>query len=459
MSGAKTFALNFRPDGTVSDGRFANNAWLQEIPKPLTKLTWGNAAHLAAADASELSVRDGDMVAIVAGSNRVELPVLVMPGHPQGCITLHLGHRDSAAGRIAAGAVGANVNLLRTSHAYWHAENAQVSRIGRHVPLARTQSHFLMEGEDLVRGGTSAEWTAQPERPGFARSQNHAVTADFYEPWDYTGQAWGMVVDLTACTGCSACIVACQAENNIPTVGRAEVLRHREMHWLRVDVYFQGTPESPAMIRQQPVPCMHCEQAPCEPVCPVAATVHSGSGLNQMVYNRCVGTRYCSNNCPYKVRRFNFLDYSERFHSEELLSLLPNPDVTVRSRGVMEKCTYCVQRIQEATIGAKREQRKLNDGSILTACQQTCPTAAITFGDLNLRNSRVAMRKQSPLNYSLLEELNTQTANDLFGRSQKSKIAAVARRVIQLTIPWRSMSLALIFLLISWSLRVKSLRS
>jgi molybdopterin-containing oxidoreductase family iron-sulfur binding subunit len=399
--------LIFRPDPTLWDGRYANNGWLQELPKPLTKLTWGNAAILSPKDAKRLGAEDGDIVAIRKGAAVVELPVFAMPLQAEGCATLHLGHGRESAGNVAAGSVGKNVNPLRSSSSPWTTSAATLTATGRHIDLAGTQSHFSMEGDHLVRGGTLDEWRAEPEHPHFAHPHKHSRDVSLYPDWKYDGHAWGMSIDLTACTGCGVCVIACQAENNIPVVGRGEVLRKREMHWIRVDTYFEGSPDEPERTFQQPVPCMHCELAPCEPVCPVAATVHSGTGLNQMVYNRCIGTRYCSNNCPYKVRRFNFLAYSDRFHSDPVLKLLPNPDVTVRSRGVMEKCTYCVQRIERALIASKVEKRPLKDGDIVTACQQVCPTGAIRFGDINDKQSRLIELKTSPLTYALLEELNT----------------------------------------------------
>jgi molybdopterin-containing oxidoreductase family iron-sulfur binding subunit len=409
---AQGLSVAFRLAPTVWDGRYANNGWLQELPNPLTKLTWGNAALMSVADAAANGVEDGDVVAVRRGEAQVELPAYRVPGHPEGVVTLHLGYGRRGAGRVAAEAVGADVNPLRAAASPWFAAGTSVTKTGGKVSLAATQGHFRMEGKNLARGGTLAELQEKPDEPGFVRDEKHGAAlagrdTSLYPDWKYPDVAWGMAIDLTTCTGCQTCVVACQAENNIPVVGRAEVLRHRAMHWIRIDVYYEGPPESPTHVRQQPVPCMHCELAPCEPVCPVAATVHGGSGLNEMVYNRCIGTRYCSNNCPYKVRRFNFLAYSERFHTDPVLKLLPNPDVTVRSRGVMEKCNYCVQRIEEATIAAKREKRAVRDGEVVPACAQACPTTAIVFGDLNDKGSAASKLKASPLNYAMLEELNT----------------------------------------------------
>jgi molybdopterin-containing oxidoreductase family iron-sulfur binding subunit len=396
----------FAADPSVWDGRFANNGWLQELPRPITTLTWDNAALIARTTAESLGVRIGDVVAITVELSTIEIPVLIVPGHPADVVTLHLGYGRARAGRVGNG-VGTNVYAIRNSGAMWHVEEAAIRPTGRRHPLARTQHHHLMEGRDIVRAGTFAVLQENPEHPAFMASGHHAPADDsMYEPHLYKGYKWGMVVNQSACIGCNACVVACQAENNIPIVGREQVLRGREMHWLRIDHYFEGPPENPIHYHQ-PMLCQHCELAPCEPVCPVAATTHSSEGLNEMTYNRCIGTRYCSNNCPYKVRRFNFLDYNRELRQEATLQLLPNPDVTVRSRGVMEKCTYCVQRISAARIAAENENRSIRDGEMITACQAACPTEAIVFGDLNDLASRVLQEVTSPLNYAVLGELNT----------------------------------------------------
>jgi molybdopterin-containing oxidoreductase family iron-sulfur binding subunit len=270
--------------------------------------------------------------------------------------------------------------------------------------------HFNMENRHLVRSATLAEYERDPNF--VAHVAHEPPPASLYPPHKYDGYAWGMAVNLAACIGCNACVVACQAENNIPVVGKDQVMRGREMHWLRIDQYFEGAPENP-VIHNQPVNCMQCENAPCEPVCPVQATVHDDEGLNAMVYNRCLGTRYCANNCPYKVRRFNFLEYQD--WKTPSLKLVRNPDVTVRQRGVMEKCTYCVQRISHARITANNEGREIRDGEVLTACQATCPTNAIVFGNINDPNSQVARLKALPLNYGLLTELNTRPRTTYLG--------------------------------------------
>ncbi|MGN6134865.1 MAG: TAT-variant-translocated molybdopterin oxidoreductase [Aureliella sp.] len=402
---ATKFELLLRPDPSVWDGRFANNAWLQELPKPLTHLVWDNAAWMASADAAERGLNNGDLVALQVGAQSVEVPIWIVPGHATGCVSLFAGYGQATAGRIAM-ECGFDVRpLLGDSSA--GVVLGTLARTGRSYPLVSTQHHQLMEGRSLARAGTLEEYLHQPDAPDFARSSMPTPEASLYPEWKYEGHKWGMSIDLTACVGCSACVIACQAENNIPVVGKQECSRNRQMHWIRVDTYYQGSPEQPQKTLHQPVPCMHCERAPCELVCPVAATTHSDEGLNQMIYNRCIGTRYCSNNCPYKVRRFNFFDYSRAFISQPSMVLLPNPEVTLRSRGVMEKCTYCVQRIERGVIGSEVSDRPLRDGDIQTACQSACPAAAIRFGDLNDPSSQVKHAHEHPLAYDLLEELNT----------------------------------------------------
>ena len=387
----------FRPDPNIHDGTFANNGWLQELPKPLTKLTWDNAALMSPSTASRLGVESEDVIEITLGGRAITAPAWILPGHADEAVTVHLGYGRTRAGRVGTGA-GFNASLLRTSNDFHFATGASITKQGKRTKLACTQRHHSMEGRDLVRSMTVDEFQGG--------SNGHGEHGDMslYPGWDYEGYAWGLSIDTSVCIGCSGCTIACQAENNIPVVGKREVIREREMHWIRVDHYYSGDPTNPETLHQ-PVPCMHCESAPCEPVCPVEATSHSDEGLNDMTYNRCVGTRYCSNNCPYKVRRFNFFEYSD-FETESL-KLMRNPDVTVRQRGVMEKCTYCVQRINSARIDAEKEGRKVRDGEIVTACQQACPTQAIVFGDINDPSSRVAKAKHEPHDYSLLGELNT----------------------------------------------------
>jgi molybdopterin-containing oxidoreductase family iron-sulfur binding subunit len=405
---AKLFDLLFLPDPNIFDGRFANNAWLQELPKPLTKLTWDNAALIAPATAERLGLGGtagyqggttyADIVELRLGARLLRAPVWIVPGQADNTVALHLGYGRASAGRVGTN-VGVNAYALRDAGALWSASAVEIRRTGDRYPLASTQIHHTMEGRDVVRVATQAELLEHPKK-----GQSEKVLPSLYPGFDYPGYAWGLSIDLNACIGCNACVVACQAENNIPVVGKNEVLRSREMHWLRIDTYHKGEPDNPETF-VQPVPCMHCENAPCEVVCPVAATAHSAEGLNDMVYNRCVGTRYCSNNCPYKVRRFNYFQFSD--WQTESLKAMRNPDVTVRSRGVMEKCTYCVQRINHAKIDAEKQGRRVRDGEIVTACQQACPAEAIVFGDLNDPKSQVAALKTDVRNYSLLEELNT----------------------------------------------------
>jgi molybdopterin-containing oxidoreductase family iron-sulfur binding subunit len=392
----------FRPDPSIYDGRFANNAWLQELPKSLTKLTWDNAALISPATAARLSLVSGDVVELRHGNATLQMPVWLAPGHAPDTLTLHFGFGRTRAGRVGDG-TGFSVNPLRTIAALDMLTGVQVSKTGDSYQLACTQDHWSLEGRNLVRVATVEQFERDP---GFAKKMEHQplTGVSMLPEYKYDGYAWGMAIDQNVCTGCNACVVACQAENNVAVVGKSQVLNGREMHWLRVDRYYTGDIDSPDTYHQ-PMPCQQCETAPCEVVCPVAATVHNEEGLNDMVYNRCVGTRYCSNNCPYKVRRFNFLLYSD--WDTPSLRLMRNPDVTVRSRGVMEKCTYCVQRINHARIAAKLEDRRIRDGEVLTACQAACPTEAIVFGDINDPGSRVARMKGSSLNYSLLAELNT----------------------------------------------------
>jgi molybdopterin-containing oxidoreductase family iron-sulfur binding subunit len=357
----------------------------------------------AGATAERLGLATGDVVEIARGDRSLALPVLLLPGQPRESVTLHLGGGRRRCGKVGDG-VGFDVYRLRTRDAL-HFASAGLRKLEGTHRLAATDHHHLTEGRDLVRTATLAEWDPQSGKNPFAHEPAPpAADESLYPPYPYEGYRWGMSIDLSTCIGCNACVVACQAENNIPVVGKTEVLRGREMHWIRVDTYYQGPADSPQTYFE-PVPCMHCENAPCELVCPVFATVHSSEGLNQMVYNRCVGTRYCSNNCPYKVRRFNFFHYSDI--KQPVLKLLQNPDVTVRSRGVMEKCTYCVQRISAARIDAEKEGRRVRDGEVLTACQQACPAGAIVFGDLNDAASRVKRLQADPRDYALLAELNT----------------------------------------------------
>jgi molybdopterin-containing oxidoreductase family iron-sulfur binding subunit len=394
--------IAFLPDPTIWDGRFANNGWLQELPKPLTKLTWDNAALVSPATAERLGLSTGDVVELQYGGRTVRAPIWILPGQAPDSVSVHFGYGRTRTGRVGTGA-GFDAYPLRTTTAPWFASGLTIRKTGARYPLVSTQSHNSMEGRHLVRAGTLEEYQKHPE---FAREMGEEPPRDLslYPGFKYEGYAWGMAIDLNACTGCNACVVACQAENNSPIVGKDQVSRGREMHWIRIDRYYQGGVEDPE-VHHQPVMCQQCENAPCEPVCPVGATLHGSEGLNDMVYNRCIGTRYCSNNCPYKVRRFNFLAFQD--FDTPSLKLMRNPNVTVRSRGVMEKCTYCVQRINAAKIEAEKADRSVRDGEILTACQQACPAQAIVFGNINDPGSRVSKLKAEPRSYGLLADLNT----------------------------------------------------
>ena len=390
----------FRPHPCVWDGRFANNPWLQELPDPITKLTWDNAALMSAATAGALGVTSEDVVELRVNGRSARAPVLIAVGHADNCITLHSGFGRRRGGRIAAGA-GFNAATIQPFAASEFGAAVEVRRTGERRELAITQNHHYLGPRDIVRSADLRHFQAHPD---FAKRESHPQLS-IYPEFAYNGYRWGMSIDQNVCTGCSACVIACVAENNIAVVGKQEVIKGRELHWLRIDTYFAGETANPE-VAHQPMLCQHCEKAPCEPVCPVAATVHSGDGLSQMIYNRCVGTRYCSNNCPYKVRRFNFLLYAD--WEQEALRGVRNPDVTVRSRGVMEKCSFCIQRIQAAKIRAELENRRVRDGEVVTACQGVCPTRAIVFGDLNDRASEVARLAAQPVSYGVLAELNTQ---------------------------------------------------
>lgn len=430
-----TMEIRFIADQKVLDGRFANSGWLQELPETMTKLTWDNAALLSKTDADGLQVKTGDVVRLSVGETSIEIAAYVLPGQPVGVTGLPLGYGRTSSGNVGNG-VGVNVYPIRTTGA------VQIARTGKTYPLAATQEHHLIDaigfkgrqnrvGEkgksgSIVREATFAEYQRDPY---FARETGHVVVSlpILQQPSEFrTPHAWGMAIDMSACTGCNACVVACQAENNIPVVGKDEVIRNREMHWLRIDRYYKGEPDDPNPdVVYQPMMCVHCENAPCEQVCPVAATVHDTEGLNTMVYNRCIGTRYCANNCPYKVRRFNYFDWHSKDPRgaaqpwlgmpdsqqqqviDRIKRMIFNPEVTVRMRGVMEKCTYCVQRIHTTQTAKRNAGQELQDGDVVSACQQACPTEAIVFGNVNDPNSKVRQMHQNRRAYSVLEELNT----------------------------------------------------
>ena len=390
-----------RQDPSVYDGRFGNNAWLQELPDPMTKLTWDNAAILSPATARRLGVDTGDVIELRHDTRALRIPALVLPGHADDAISLQLGYGRAGDEAVAHG-VGIDVFTLQTSATPYIIDAVAVSRTSEHHDLAVTQTHWALDGRDIVRQATLQQYRANPH---FTAEQRGRVLS-LYQPYALdTGDQWAMTIDLSTCTGCSACVVACQAENNIPVVGKSDVLKSREMHWLRIDRYFSGEAEDPDVVTQ-PMLCQQCEKAPCEYVCPVSATVHSPDGLNEMVYNRCVGTRFCSNNCPYKVRRFNWFDYNAEISETE--QMVKNPDVTVRGRGVMEKCTFCVQRIRRSQIQARLENCALEPNEVQTACQQACPTRAIVFGSMTNAASDVARELAQDRGYAVLHEQGTQ---------------------------------------------------
>ncbi len=405
--------LNIRRDPTIYDGQFSNNGWLQECPKPMNKLTWDNAVLIGPKMAERLQIKVEDVVELELNGKKVTGPVWIQAGHPDNSVTVTLGYGRRRAGRVGT-AQGFDAYALRTSAAPWIATGLQIRKTGDTYKLASTQGYQSMDTPDgghrpLVRETTLEDYRKEPN---FAQEEEPAPGLTLYKPYPYKEEdyAWGMAIDLNSCVGCNNCMLACQSENNIAVVGKEQTVIGRHMHWIRVDAYYQGDRDNPKAFFQ-PVPCMQCENAPCEVVCPVGATNHSSEGLNDMVYNRCVGTRYCSNNCPYKVRRFNFLLFQD--WETPQYKMMRNPDVSVRSRGVMEKCTYCVQRINEYKIDAEtasvREGKeiKINDDELKTACQQSCPAGAIIFGNLNDPESKVSKMKAQSRNYSLLGELNT----------------------------------------------------
>jgi MoCo/4Fe-4S cofactor protein with predicted Tat translocation signal len=412
----------FVPSAAVWDGRYANNAWMQEIADPVTKLVWGNAALVSPRTAKDKQLRDGDMITLSRGNMTLEAAVMIQPGQADNTVALSLGYGRAQCGRVGKG-VGFNAGLVRSSDGFHYGSDFTIAPTGQTFQLASLQEHGTMVEPDtplgagkkrpVYREATIEEFKKNPK--AIEEQVEVPELQSIYPQIQYNeGYQWGMAIDLGACTGCSACVVACQAENNIPVVGKDQVLRGREMHWLRIDRYYVGDEDEPRAV-EQPIPCMQCENAPCENVCPVAATTHSPEGLNDMAYNRCVGTRYCLNNCPYKVRHFNFLNWHK--YEPELMQMVQNPDVTVRMRGIMEKCTYCVQRIQEARIAAKTDgRREIKEGDIKTACQQTCPADAIAFGNINDPSSRVAKLKKQERNYALLAELDVRPRTTYLGR-------------------------------------------
>ncbi|MBN1407124.1 MAG: TAT-variant-translocated molybdopterin oxidoreductase [Calditrichaceae bacterium] len=401
---AENIEVVFQQSPAVYDGRFANNGWLQEMPDPVTKLSWDNTALISPNTAKELNLKNEDLIKIDYKGRSVEAPIWIMPGHADYSITLTLGYGRKSVGRIG-NYVGYDAYKIRPAMNLYFGVGAVITKTGKTYLLANTQDHGSMEGRPLVREASIEEYKKHPE---FAKEMvGHPPLKSLWEEQSYDeGYQWGMTIDLNACSGCNACVIACQSENNIPIVGKEQVRKGREMHWIRLDRYFSGGLSEPEMV-YQPVACQHCENAPCEQVCPVAATVHDEEGLNVMAYNRCIGTRYCSNNCPYKVRRFNFFNYTNEY--PEVLKMAQNPDVTVRSRGVMEKCTFCTQRINSVKITAKNKGETVKDGDVVTACQQSCPADAIVFGNINDPKSAVSKMKELNREYTMLGELNVKT--------------------------------------------------
>lgn len=395
----------------MGDGRHANNPWLQELPDPVTKVTWDNFAAVSQAFAEENGLKDGDVISI---NNSIKVPVLIQPGQAPGSISVGLGY-----GRTTAGKIGENIGgnawplvAMRNKSMQYSLSGAEFGKSGDHIDFARTQSHHNMEGRDIVRETTLDRYLKDPASGNEMHEYNEKHHVSLYKERDFPGHHWAMAIDLNKCIGCSACAIACQAENNIPVIGKEEVRNRRIMHWIRIDRYYTGKGENPDVV-YQPLMCQHCDNAPCENVCPVAATTHSNEGLNQMAYNRCVGTKYCINNCPYKVRRFNWFRYvdNDKFDEgnldTEMGRLVLNPDVTVRERGVVEKCSFCVQRIQDIKLQAKNEGRPVRDGEVVPACVQSCPSKAMVFGDLNDPESEISKMYGNERNYHLLEQLHT----------------------------------------------------
>lgn len=409
---AESLEVAFVPSTSLFDGRYANNGWLQELPDPVTKITWDNVALISMKLAKEAGLKNGDVISLEKNDSVLAIPVWILPGQADYTLTVALGYGRKNAGRVGTD-VGANAYAIRTSGAPDYQGGFTANKIGKNVEIACVQDHSTVDGRPLVREGTLDHYR---EEPGFAPEMEETPPlVSMWKDHQYDeGYQWGMTIDLNVCTGCNACMTACQSENNIPIVGKEQVSNGREMHWIRLDRYFTGEDlDNPGMV-YQPVACQQCEMAPCEQVCPVAATVHDDEGLNVMTYNRCIGTRYCSNNCPYKVRRFNWFNFTK--DTPEIVKMAMNPDVTVRSRGVMEKCTFCVQRINQAKAIAKSEDRQVRDGELKTACQQTCPADAITFGNINDPESKVVKMKQQNRNYTMLSSLNLRTRNTFLAK-------------------------------------------
>jgi MoCo/4Fe-4S cofactor protein with predicted Tat translocation signal len=390
------YTLSLYTKVSLGDGARANNAWLQELPDPISRMTWDNYASISNVTAEQFHLKNGDLIKVKIGGDTIELPAHVQPGLHDKVIAVALGY-----GREQAGSVGNDIG--KNMFPYQSGSNVSFTKTGATYILASAQEHDYIEGRPIVREATLKDYL---ENPHAGNEEKEALTT-IWSGHEYKGYRWAMSIDLNSCTGCQACVIGCQSENNIPVVGKDGVFRGRIMHWMRIDRYYTGTPDSPKSIVHQPMLCQHCENAPCETVCPVIATMHDDEGLNVQVYNRCVGTRYCANNCPYKVRRFNWFEYNYGGQIRYPINLSQNPEVTVRSRGVMEKCTFCVQRIADAKNTAKNMGRKVRDGELKTACQQSCPADAIQFGDINNSDSEVTRLAKDPRGYHVLDELNT----------------------------------------------------
>ncbi|MBB6300607.1 4Fe-4S dicluster domain-containing protein [Rhizobium leucaenae] len=412
IDAAEALTLVIRPDAGIWDGTLSENAWAQETPRPLTKITWGNVILLSPQLAAEKGLTNGDEVRLAVDAVSITGPVWIMPGQETQTLTVTLGYGRKLKDSIAAN-LGYDAYLLRRSNELWHRSNVSMEPTGKTLTVATTQVNQAMDGFDFVRSVDVGELDPQSQR------RDKKEQPSFYPDKPKSDPSWGMSIDLDLCIGCNACVTACQAENNIPVVGKDLIAEGRQMHWIRIDHYYEGDVTEPKSYFE-PVPCMHCEQAPCEMGCPVNAAVHSIDGLNLQVYNRCIGTRTCSSYCPYKVRRFNWFDYTG--NDAESVKAMRNPDVTVRSRGVMEKCTYCVQRIAEARITADKEGRQIRDGEIVTACQQACPTQAIVFGNVADPSSAVSRRKAESRDYTLLEEANTRPRTTYLARIEDKSI-------------------------------------
>ncbi len=399
----EVLTINAYQKVAIMDGKAANNPWLQELPDPITKATWGNYIQISPKRAREMGVELGDVLKVVAENGvTIELPAIIQPGLNYFSLGIAVGYGRTVSGKVGKG-LGENsfpftAYANGTFQAFGLTKVKELTKTGKNEKVAQTQTHHSMEGRDIVRETTLDKYLKNPK----AGNENSIQLISMWEPHAQKGHQWGMAIDLNKCVGCSNCIVSCSLENNVPVVGKQEVINRREMHWIRIDRYYKGDDENPEVVHQ-PLTCMHCENAPCESVCPVAATVHSSDGINQQVYNRCIGTRYCANNCPYKVRRFNWFDYP---HEDVNENMVLNPDVGVRTRGVMEKCSFCIQRIQEGKLNAAKEEEELADGAIQTACQQSCPGDAFVFGDLADKNSKLNKYLSHDRNYRLLEELN-----------------------------------------------------